>query len=75
MKITAIEPLVCDGGLREFGFLKVSTDEGIVGWAETYDWHTSAGPRTRWWRDNRLHQSPVNGAIASAARSRSASVL
>ena len=42
MKITAIEPLTCDGGLREFGFVKVTTDEGIVGWAETYDWHTSA---------------------------------
>lgn len=42
MRITAIESFVCDGGLREFGFLKVTTDEGIVGWAETYDWHTSA---------------------------------
>ena len=46
MRITAIEPFVCDGGLREFGFLKVSTDEGIVGWAETYDWHTSASLAT-----------------------------
>ena len=34
MRITAIEPFVCDGGLREFGFLKVTTDEGIVGWAD-----------------------------------------
>src|SRR5437660_12476669 len=42
VKITAIEPFTCDGGLREFGFVKVSTDEGIVGWAETYDWHTAA---------------------------------
>ena len=46
MRITAIEPFVCDGGLREFGFLKVTTDEGIVGWAETYDWHTSASLET-----------------------------
>ena len=46
MKITAIEPFVCDGGLREFGFLKVTTDEGITGWAETYDWHTSASLAT-----------------------------
>lgn len=46
MKITAIEPFVCDGGLREFGFLKVSTDAGITGWAETYDWHTSASLKT-----------------------------
>ena len=42
MRITAVEPFVCDGGLREFGFLKITTDEGIVGWSETYDWHTSA---------------------------------
>ena len=42
MKITAIESFVCDGGLREFGFVKVSTDEGVTGWAETYDSHTSA---------------------------------
>lgn len=42
MRITNVEPFVCTGGLREFGFLKVTTDEGIVGWAETYDWHTSA---------------------------------
>ena len=46
MRITAVEPFVCDGGLREFGFLKVTTDEGIVGWAETYDWHTSASLAT-----------------------------
>jgi galactonate dehydratase len=46
MRITAIEPFTCDGGLREFGFLKVTTDEGIVGWAETYDWHTSASLAT-----------------------------
>jgi galactonate dehydratase len=46
LRITAVEPFVCDGGLREFGFLKVTTDEGIVGWAETYDWHTSASLAT-----------------------------
>ena len=46
MRITSIEPFTCDGGLREFGFLKVTTDEGIVGWAETYDWHTSASLAT-----------------------------
>ncbi len=46
VRITAIEPFVCDGGLREFGFLRVTTDDGIVGWAETYDWHTSAALAT-----------------------------
>ena len=51
MRITAIEPFVCDGGLREFGFLKVTTDEGIVGWAETYDWHSVGIARDRAGRD------------------------
>ena len=34
MKITAIEALHANGGGRAFDFLKVSTDEGIVGWSE-----------------------------------------
>jgi L-alanine-DL-glutamate epimerase-like enolase superfamily enzyme len=46
MKITAIEPFVCDGGLRQFGFLKVSTDQGIVGWSEMYDFTAIASLAT-----------------------------
>jgi galactonate dehydratase len=46
MKITAIEPFVCDGGLRQFGFLKVTTDEGIVGWSEIYDFTAVASLAT-----------------------------
>ena len=34
MKITAIETLHADGGGRAFDFLKISTDEGLVGWSE-----------------------------------------
>jgi galactonate dehydratase len=34
MKITAIESLHADGGGRAFDFLKISTDEGLVGWSE-----------------------------------------
>src|SRR5579884_2859756 len=34
MKITAVESLHADGGGRAFDFLKVSTDEGLVGWSE-----------------------------------------
>ena len=64
MRITAIEPFVCDGGLREFGFLKVTTDEGIVGWAETYDWHTVRLARDR---------APGHGPASSSARTRAAS--
>jgi L-alanine-DL-glutamate epimerase-like enolase superfamily enzyme len=34
MKITAFETLHADGGGRAFDYLKVSTDEGLVGWSE-----------------------------------------
>lgn len=34
MKITALETLHADGGGRAFDFLKVSTDDGLVGWSE-----------------------------------------
>ena len=43
MKITAIEPMTCDSGIggRDWLFVKVTTDEGIVGWGEGYDWQAS----------------------------------
>ena len=34
MKITTIEHLHADAGQRNFDFLKISTDEGVVGWSE-----------------------------------------
>lgn len=34
MKVTAIETLTCDAGWRNYFFVKLSTDEGIVGWSE-----------------------------------------
>jgi galactonate dehydratase len=34
MKITRIESLHADAGGRTFDFLKISTDEGLVGWSE-----------------------------------------
>ena len=34
MKITKIEDFHADGGWRTLSYLKISTDEGIVGWAE-----------------------------------------
>ena len=34
MRITGLEDLHADGGWRTFNFLKISTDEGITGWAE-----------------------------------------
>jgi L-alanine-DL-glutamate epimerase-like enolase superfamily enzyme len=43
VKIVAIEPITCDSGIggRDFLFVKVTTDDGIVGWGEGYDWHAS----------------------------------
>jgi L-alanine-DL-glutamate epimerase-like enolase superfamily enzyme len=34
MKITGVESLHADAGWRNLDFLKISTDEGIVGWSE-----------------------------------------
>ena len=34
MKIAKIEDLHCDAGWRTFSFLKVTTDDGLVGWSE-----------------------------------------
>ena len=34
MKITGFETFQVDGGWESFSFLKVTTDEGLVGWSE-----------------------------------------
>jgi galactonate dehydratase len=34
VRISGVETFVADGGWRPFHFLKMTTDEGIVGWAE-----------------------------------------
>ena len=34
MRITKIEDLHCNAGWRDFSFLKISTDMGLVGWSE-----------------------------------------
>ena len=41
MKITSVETLHCDAGWRAWTFIKVMTDEGIVGWSECTDSHGS----------------------------------
>jgi galactonate dehydratase len=43
MKVTKIETLRCDAGWRIFSFLKVMTDEGIVGWSEFNESFGSGG--------------------------------
>ncbi len=34
MKITSVETLSCDAGWRNYHFVKLSTDKGVVGWSE-----------------------------------------
>ncbi|MCB2188337.1 MAG: mandelate racemase/muconate lactonizing enzyme family protein [Deltaproteobacteria bacterium] len=41
MKITGVETLFCDAGWRPWIFLKISTDQGLVGWSEVTDSHGS----------------------------------
>jgi galactonate dehydratase len=43
MKITAIEDLHCDAGWRVNSFLKITTDEGIVGWSEYMEGYGAPG--------------------------------
>jgi len=37
MKIVSIEALHCDGGWRPWTFVRVETDDGLVGWGECSD--------------------------------------
>src|SRR5215208_1323745 len=37
MKITRVQAFHCDGGWRPWTFVKVETDEGLVGWGECSD--------------------------------------
>ena len=34
MRIERIETLACDAGWRNYHFLKLVTDDGVVGWSE-----------------------------------------
>ena len=43
MKIVKFEDLHCDAGWRTFSFLKVMTDEGLVGWSEYNESFGSGG--------------------------------
>jgi galactonate dehydratase len=43
MKIARVETLQADAGWRMFSFLKVTTDDGIVGWSEFNESFGSAG--------------------------------
>ena len=46
MKIAKIEDMHCDAGWRDFSFLKVTTDDGVVGWSEYNESYGGAGITT-----------------------------
>ena len=41
MKIERIKTFVVDGGFRPWTFVKIETDEGLVGWGDACDWEAS----------------------------------
>ena len=43
MKINGFETLHCDAGWRVFSFLKLTTDDGLVGWSEYNQSYGSGG--------------------------------
>lgn len=38
MRIVSVTPILCDGGFRPWTFVKIATDEGIVGYGDCTDW-------------------------------------
>jgi len=41
VKVASLETLICDAGWRPWIFVKATTDDGLVGWAEVTDSHGS----------------------------------
>jgi L-alanine-DL-glutamate epimerase-like enolase superfamily enzyme len=46
MKVTRVETLACDAGWRNYHFVKLTTDTGIVGWSEFAEGFGSPGLAT-----------------------------
>ena len=38
MKITSVTPILCDGGFRPWTFIKITTDDGVIGYGDCSDW-------------------------------------
>ena len=38
MKITDVRAIVCQGGNKNWTFVKVNTDAGITGWGDATEW-------------------------------------
>ena len=65
MKLAKIEDLHCDAGWRTFSFLKLTTDDGLVGWSEYTEADGSRGLTARDPRPRRTADRP--GPAAGAA--------
>jgi galactonate dehydratase len=60
MKVTGLDILRCDAGWRNYHFLKITTDAGIVGWSEFDEGFGSPGVGTAiaWLRDRVIGRDP-----------------
>ena len=57
MRIAKIEDLHCAAGWRDFSFLKITTDEGLVGWSEFLENFGAEGLSTVIQRLGQRHRS------------------
>ncbi|MGO8797999.1 MAG: mandelate racemase/muconate lactonizing enzyme family protein [Roseiarcus sp.] len=46
MKVAKLEILSCDAGWRNYFFLKLTLENGVVGWSEFDEWYASPGVST-----------------------------
>lgn len=62
MKVSKLETLHCDAGWRNYHFLKLTTDSGIVGWSEYDEGFGSPGVSTviEWLADRVVGQIATN---------------
>ena len=68
MKIARFEHLHADAGWRVFSFLKIVTDEGLVGWAEYNEGYGAGGVTAllRKFAADRDRHGPARGRPAAA---------
>jgi L-alanine-DL-glutamate epimerase-like enolase superfamily enzyme len=65
MKVAKIETLACDAGWRNYHFVKLTTDDGIVGWSEFDEGFGSPGVGTV---IERLAQRVIGKAVSNHER-------
>jgi galactonate dehydratase len=68
MKIVNVEDLHADGGWRAFSFLKLTTDDGLVGWSEFCEsgWNKGLTAVIRRMADSVVGEDPGAYALISA---------